>query len=43
VAVALGNSGDARARPHLERLARHEDALVREHAAWGLARLAAAC
>jgi epoxyqueuosine reductase len=39
VAVALGNSGDARARPHLERLARHESGLVREHAAWGLARL----
>ncbi len=42
VAVALGNSGDARHRPLLERLARDEDPLVREHAAWGLARLASA-
>jgi epoxyqueuosine reductase len=41
VAVALGNSGSPKARPHLERLARHESALVREHAAWGLARLTA--
>lgn len=40
VAVALGNSGDAGARPHLERLASHPDPLVREHAAWGLVRLA---
>ena len=41
VAVALGNSGDPRARPYLERLAGHEDALVREHALWGLSRLGA--
>ena len=40
VAVAVGNSGDARARPPLERLARHGDPLVREHAEWGLERLA---
>lgn len=39
VAVALGNSGNPRARPHLERLAAHDDALVREHAEWGLERL----
>lgn len=39
VAVALGNSGDPRARPHLERLAHHDEALVREHAEWGLERL----
>lgn len=39
VAIALGNSGDPRARPHLERLAAHDEELVREHAAWGLARL----
>jgi epoxyqueuosine reductase len=39
VAVALGNSGDARARPHLERLAASAPPLVREHAAWALARL----
>jgi epoxyqueuosine reductase len=39
VAIALGNSGDVRARPHLESLATHEEELVREHALWGLARL----
>jgi len=39
VAVALGNSGDERARPHLVRLAAHPEELVREHALWGLARL----
>jgi len=40
VAVALGNSGDARARPALEHLLAHPAALVRGHAAWGLAELA---
>jgi len=39
VAVALGNSKDASKRPALERLARDEDPLVREHAAWALRRL----
>lgn len=39
VAVALGNTRDPRARPHLERLAARGDALVREHASWGLAAL----
>jgi len=39
VAVALGNSGDATKRPVLEALLADEDALVREHAAWALARL----
>jgi len=39
VAVALGNSGDRSKRPVLERLAQDEDPLVREHAAWALARL----
>jgi epoxyqueuosine reductase len=39
VAVALGNAGDPSKRPALERLARDEDPLVREHAAWALARL----
>ena len=39
VAVALGNSGDRSRRPVLERLARDEDPLVCEHAAWALARL----
>jgi epoxyqueuosine reductase len=42
VAVALGNTGDAAGRPALERLAQDEDPLVREHAAWALARLDAA-
>jgi epoxyqueuosine reductase len=40
VAVALGNTGDPARRPLLERLARDEDPLVREHAAWALRRLA---
>jgi epoxyqueuosine reductase len=39
VAVAMGNSGDAAHRPALEKLATDEDPLVREHAAWALARL----
>jgi epoxyqueuosine reductase len=39
VCVALGNSGDASRRPVLERLAKDEDPLVREHARWGLKRL----
>jgi epoxyqueuosine reductase len=39
VAVALGNSGDAKHRPTLERLARDADPLVREHATWALSRL----
>jgi epoxyqueuosine reductase len=37
--VALGNSGEEEHRPLLERYARDEDALVREHADWALARL----
>jgi epoxyqueuosine reductase len=40
VAVAMGNSGEARFRPLLERLLDDEDPLVQEHAAWALARLA---
>jgi epoxyqueuosine reductase len=39
--VAMGNSGDRRFLPRLERLAVHDDAVVREHAAWALERLAA--
>ena len=39
VAVALGNAGDPARRPVLERLARDEDAVVREHAQWALRRL----
>jgi epoxyqueuosine reductase len=42
VAVALGNSRDASRRPVLERLGRDDDPVVREHAAWALARLDAA-
>jgi epoxyqueuosine reductase len=39
VAVALGNAGDARARPALESLARDADPVVADHAAWALRRL----
>jgi epoxyqueuosine reductase len=39
VAVALGNAGEARHRGVLERLARDEDPVVREHAGWALRRL----
>jgi epoxyqueuosine reductase len=40
VAVALGNAGDPRAIPALERAAaRDPDAQVREHAAWAIARI----
>jgi epoxyqueuosine reductase len=39
VAVALGNAGEARHRPVLERLTQDEDPVVREHAVWALRRL----
>jgi epoxyqueuosine reductase len=39
VAVAMGNSGDPRYRPILQRLAGSEDAVVRSHAEWALRRL----
>ncbi len=39
VAIAMGNSGRPEFRPLLERLARHDDPVVREHSKWGLARL----
>jgi epoxyqueuosine reductase len=39
VAVAIGNARDASKRPVLERLAKDEDPLVREHALWALERL----
>ena len=39
VAVAMGNSGDERLLPLLEELSRDEDAVVAEHARWGLRRL----
>ena len=40
VAVALGNTADARAVPALAHLLVHRSQLVREHAAWGLGQLA---
>ena len=39
LAVAMGNSGDVRFVPWLERMARHPDPIVREHATWALGRL----
>lgn len=39
VAVAMGNAGDARYRPVLERLAGSSDAVVASHAQWALGRL----
>jgi len=39
LAVAIGNSGDMRFVPWLERMAWHPDPIVREHAAWALKRL----
>jgi epoxyqueuosine reductase len=39
VAVAMGNSGQARYRPVLERLAASEDAVVASHSEWALSRL----
>ena len=39
LAVALGNSRDARFRPHLERLAQDSDPVVAEHARWALERV----
>jgi epoxyqueuosine reductase len=38
VCIALGNAATPGARPPLERLAAHASPLVREHAAWALAR-----
>ncbi|MCP5111744.1 MAG: tRNA epoxyqueuosine(34) reductase QueG [bacterium] len=40
VAVAMGNSGEPRFVEPLEKLARHPDPLVAEHAEWALLRLA---
>jgi epoxyqueuosine reductase len=39
VAVAMGNSGVSDYIPELERMARSEDPIIAEHAAWALARL----
>ncbi|MBK9070888.1 MAG: tRNA epoxyqueuosine(34) reductase QueG [Myxococcales bacterium] len=41
VALALGNTGDARAVPAVATLCLHAHALVRTHAYWAMARLAA--
>jgi len=38
-AIAMGNSGNARFVPVLERLSADEDASVAEHAGWALAKL----
>jgi hypothetical protein len=35
----MGNSGLAKFRPALEKLAQHPDPVVQEHAIWGLERL----
>jgi epoxyqueuosine reductase len=37
--VAMGNAGDSRFVPWLERAARHPDPIVREHAQWALEQL----
>jgi epoxyqueuosine reductase len=39
VCVAMGNSGNTAFMPLLESLLDDEEALIREHAAWALARL----
>lgn len=39
--VVMGNSRDRRFLPRLEKLSRHEDPIVREHAEWALAQLTA--
>lgn len=39
VAIAMGNSGDERFVPHLERMAADEDQVVAEHAQWALEKL----
>jgi len=40
--VAMGNSGDLRFLHKLEQLREHTDPVIREHAEWGIARLAIA-
>jgi epoxyqueuosine reductase len=39
VCVALGNTGDASALPHLRRAAEDQEPLVREHAEWAIAEI----
>ena len=43
VLIAIGNSGEARLRPHAARLAADPDPTVADAAAWALDRLAAPC
>jgi epoxyqueuosine reductase len=43
VCVALGNTGGPEDVPALERASRDTEPLVREHAAWALARIAERC
>ena len=38
-AIAMGNSGQPRFRPALQKLAEYPDPLVQEHARWALGRL----
>jgi epoxyqueuosine reductase QueG len=38
-AIAMGNSGDPKHLPRLRELARHEDAVIAEHARWAMANL----
>jgi len=39
VAIAMGNSGDRRFIPQLEKLAADDDQTVAEHAGWALKKL----
>jgi epoxyqueuosine reductase len=39
VAVAMGNTGNPKLRPALEKLAGHADELVREHAQWAIEKI----
>jgi epoxyqueuosine reductase len=41
--VVLGNVGTAEDLAVLETMSAHEDAIVREHAAWAVARLETRC
>ncbi|MHB8652932.1 MAG: tRNA epoxyqueuosine(34) reductase QueG [Terriglobia bacterium] len=40
--VAMGNSGDGKFLPRLQRLREHDDPLIREHAEWAIAQLTTA-
>jgi len=41
--VAMGNSGDRRFLPWLQRASAHQDPVVREHAQWATAKLNLRC